>query len=74
MPSKFLNDSVPSTLTEEQRKDDRLWMRHEQRTAPGTLKTKIGGLRFLYRLTCGLDGKVLERCGYLTLVSVHGGL
>ena len=57
MLSKFLNDSDPSKLTEEQGKDDRLWMRHEQRTAPGTLKIKIGGLRFFYHLTCGLDGR-----------------
>ena len=36
-------------------------MRHEGRAAPGTLKIMIGGLRFFYRRTCGIDWKVLER-------------
>jgi len=28
-----------------------LWLRHEKRAAPGTLKVAIGGLRFFYRQT-----------------------
>lgn len=59
--SKFYSNADPATLTEEQVKDYMLWMRHERRAAPGTLKIMIGGLRFFYRRTCGLDWKVLER-------------
>ena len=59
--SRFYNNIDPATLTEQQVKDYLLWMRHEKRAAPGTLKIAIGGLRFFYRQTCGLDWKVLER-------------
>ncbi len=59
--SKFYNNADPATLTEEQVKDYMLWVRHERRAARGTLKIMIGGLRFFYRRTCGLDWKVLER-------------
>lgn len=59
--SKFYHGADPAQLSEEQVKDYLLWLRHERRAAPGTLKIAIGGLRFFYRRTCGLDWKVLER-------------
>ena len=61
MLSQYYNGADPAQLTEQQVKDYLLWMRHEKRAAPGTLKITIGGLRFFYRQTCGLDWKVLER-------------
>lgn len=59
--SQFYHNADPALLNEEQVKDYMLWMRHEKRSAPGTLKIMIGGLRFFYRQTCGLDWRVLER-------------
>lgn len=59
--SQFHSHADPTQLTEEQVKGYLLWMRHEKRAAPGTLKIAIGGLRFFYRQTCGVDWKVLER-------------
>ena len=61
MLSKFFHNADPAMLTEEQVKDYMLWMRHERRAAPGTLKIMIGGLRFYYRQTCGFEWRVLER-------------
>lgn len=61
MLSNFYSEDDPTHLTELQVKDYLLWLRHEKRAAPGTLKIAIGGLRFFYRQTCGVDWKVLER-------------
>lgn len=57
----YYSGTDPDQLSEQQVKDYLLWLRHEKRAAPGTLKIAIGGLRFFYRQTCGLDWKVLER-------------
>jgi len=51
MLSQYYNGTDPAHLTEQQVNDDLLWMRHENRAAPGTLKITIGGL----------EGKVLKR-------------
>lgn len=59
--SEYYNGTQPEQLTEQQVKDYLLWMRTEKRAAAGTLKIAIGGLRFFYRQTCGLDWKVLDR-------------
>ena len=66
MLSRFYNNADPTTLSEDQVKDYMLWMRHERRAAPGraapgTLKIMIGGLRFFYRRTCGLDWKTASQ-------------
>lgn len=59
--SQYYSGTDPGRLSEQQVKDYLLWMRHEKRAAPGTLKITIGGLRFFYRQTCGLNWKVLDR-------------
>ncbi len=59
--SDFYNGTDPAQLSEQQVKDYMLWMRHERRAAPGTLKIMIGGLRFFYRHTCEFNWKVLDR-------------
>lgn len=53
--------TLPAELTEQQVKDDQLWMRSEQRAAPGTLCIAIGGLRCVNRQTHPVTREVLDR-------------
>ena len=42
----YYSGTDPDQLSEQKVKDYLLWLRHEKRAAPGTLKIAIGGLRF----------------------------
>ncbi len=59
--SKFHQGRSPEELSEADVREYLVWLRGEQRAAPGTLKVAINGLRFYYRQTSPREWPVLDK-------------
>ncbi len=59
--AKFYQGRSPEDLSEADVREYLVWLRGEQRAAPGTLKVAINGLRFYYRHTCPRAWQVLDK-------------